>query len=468
MESSGAVIIKFNQANDQSLSGIRKVSGFVKLKNFIEIIDVIDLDANPRHSKIGKVTRDIQESIRTTPELLPFKTKGVLLAASEYEALDRSRFRVRFAEAGTEGILDGGHNTLAIGMYILSLALESAGSRVPRGISTWNDFKEAWRENRGAVNEYLQRIRSEQKDTQIFDGELDAFVPVELLLPVDPEEYESEVSFRKYLLEICVARNNNVQLSTGTKANQQGYFDSLRSLFEKTNKDLADRIEWKSNEGGVVKVEDVISLAWIPLALLAPFEDDRKRRVEAPAPTTLYSGKQNCLSSFERMMSSEAVTSSSNGDYKRELHSTSVLSAFKIAVQLPELYDYIFEKLPELYNEAGGKYGRITAVKKLNERKKKETHYLGKEIQTLSPDGFVAPLVYGLQALMEVKEEDGKEVVVWKEEPMSWLEKNLPAIVKSYSDVFEPWGYDPQKVGKSSKSYTDAINAYKMALAGIL
>lgn len=468
MENVGTAIIKFTQMNDQRLGDIRKISGFVKLQNFIDIIDAVDLDANPRNSKIGKVTKDIQASIEDTPDLLPFKTKGVLLAASDYEPLDRKRFRVQFVEAETEGILDGGHNTLAIGMYILALALDNVGERMPKGITTWSDFKVAWFENRIAVESYRQTIRDSRKNGDEHLTSLDAYVPVELLLPANPDSYESEANFRRNLFEICVARNNNVQLSTGTKANQQGYFDDLKKLFEESNPALASRIEWKSNEGGVIKVEDVISLTWIPLALLAPFTDDKNRRIDSPAPTTLYSGKQNSLNSYERMMSSDEVTSNSGSDYKRELHNLSVLSAFKIAVQLPELYDYIFKMLPKLYNQAGGSYGRITAVKKLNERKKKETHYLGETIETLSPDGFVAPLVYGLQALMEVEDEGGRSIVKWKTDPLPWLEANLPMIVASYSNVFEPWGYDPQKVGKSSKSYTDAMNAYKMAYAGIL
>lgn len=461
-------IIKFNQSNDQKVGDIRKISGFVKIHNFIDIIDALDLEANPRNSKIGNVTNEIQDSIKLTPELLPFKTKGVLLAASKYEELERNRYRVSFEDVETEGILDGGHNTLAIGMYILSSACEAVGVSLPKGISTWGDFKEAWNENRLIVDEYQQMIRGARAAREEFPENLGAFIPVELLLPIEPGDFEAEAAFRSNLFDICVARNNNVQLTVGTRANQQGYFDTLRGLFAETNPILEKKIEWKTNEGGSIKIADIIALTWIPLSLIDPVDDEAGHEVAPPAPSNLYSGKGGCLKSFERLMSSPAVTIEPASGYRRELISASVRSSFKVAVQMPELYDYIFKMFPSLYNRAGGSYGRITAVKKLNERKNKVTPFLGETIETLSPDGFITPLVYGLQALMDLKTENGKQIVVWSVDPMPWLKENLAAVVESYVDVLAPWGFDPQKVGKAPQSYTTALRAYKMALAGIL
>lgn len=82
-------------------------------------------------------------------------------------------------------------------------------------------------------------------------------------------------------------------------------------------------------------------------------------------------------------------------------------------------------------------------------------------------DGFITPLIYGLVALMEVTT-DGVPTVRWKvDDPMAWLTEHLPSIVRRYSDVLVPWGHDPQKVGKAPGSYNSALDAYKMALAGL-
>lgn len=460
-------IIKFNQPNDQQIGEMRKISGFVKVRNFIEIIDALDLEANPRNSAVGSVTNDIQDSIRLTPDLLPFKTKGVLLAASEYEVLERNRYRISIEDAETEGILDGGHNTLAIGLYILRNAFDYAGSPFPKGISKWSEFKAFWQENRELISQYQSALRESRASGEEVQGDLDAYIPVELLLPVEPGDFEVEAAFRSNLLDICAARNNNVQLTTGTKANQQGYFDALRNILEKRNRFVADKIEWKTNDGGTIKVADLIALAWIPLSLMEPVMDEAGRRVDPPAPNNIYSGKGGCLKSFERLMSSPEVTLEPDSGYRRELHNRTVLFAFEITSKLPEIYDYIYKMFPALYNRSGGSYGRITAVKKLNERRKKTTPFSGQTIDQLSPEGFIAPLVYGVQALMKVEENDGRVEIAWAVDPMPWLEEHLSEVVENYADVLAPWGYDPQKVGKAPQSYTASLRAYKMALAGI-
>lgn len=126
----------------------------------------------------------------------------------------------------------------------------------------------------------------------------------------------------------------------------------------------------------------------------------------------------------------------------------------------------IYEAFPKLYNATGGLYGRITAVKNLNEkRKKKTTPFLNREIETLSPDGFVIPLVYGLKALMM---NNGNGEVVWKQDPMNFLRNNLKPIVEHYVGIFGMCDYDPQKIGKNPQSYVQALTGFKMALANIL
>ena len=111
------ITLKFQQFDEQTVEAITRIVGFVKASSFVEIIDATeDLSSNPRSSKVGRVTADIQESIQNTPETLPFKTKGVLLATSDYERLERKRFLLNFDHGEVNGVLDGGHNTLAIGM----------------------------------------------------------------------------------------------------------------------------------------------------------------------------------------------------------------------------------------------------------------------------------------------------------------------------------------------------------------
>ena len=89
----------------------------------------------------------------------------------------------------------------------------------------------------------------------------------------------------------------------------------------------------------------------------------------------------------------------------------------------------------------------------------------------MSPDGFIIPLVYGLQALLDrTVNADGTVRIHWKNDldPMTFLNDNLEKIVSRYKDILPLCDYDPQKVGKASASYTQAIDAFKMAYAGLL
>ena len=86
------------------------------------------------------------------------------------------------------------------------------------------------------------------------------------------------------------------------------------------------------------------------------FDYPNGRMIEPVLARNIYGGKGGCLKQFEKLMSSPDVTRETSTDYKRELKNTEVYSAFQIAVELPELFDYI-------YDAAGGSYGHIMAVK---------------------------------------------------------------------------------------------------------
>lgn len=458
------IIIRFEQSHKQTVGEITKIVGLVKARYFIPIIDELNLEANPRDSKTGGVTEAIQESIKTDTNLLPFKTKGLLLASSRYEELERGRVRISPSDENVEGILDGGHNTLAIGLYILEQALHVFGEKLPKGRKTWEEFKLLWQDFRHLIDDYQElTVSSEGEQT-----DLDFLIPVELIVPKNPTDFESAELFRNNLFDICSARNNNVQLNTATKANQQGYFDVLREMIAAEDPELSARIEWKTNAGGDIKVQDIVALAWIPLSLVSRVKDERNAVIEPPAPNKLYSGKGACLEAFKRLMSSDEVTIPLDSDYKRKLNNPEVESAFRVAASIPALYDYIFEKFPEKYNASGGNYGRITAVKKLNEtRRVAVAPFSGRQIDKLSPDGFIVPLVYGLVELMEVAEQGGVKTIRWAQNPRTFLENNLQKVVDRYAQTLVPWSYDPQKVGKSPQSYSSVRDAYKMAKLGI-
>lgn len=465
MSENKSIIIRFEGSAEQTVGDVTKIVGLVQARFFVPIIDSLNLEANPRSSKTGAVTDAIQQTINEKPELFPFMSKGVLLASSCYERLERGRIRIDPVNTQIEGILDGGHNSLAIGLFILEQALDYHGESLSSTSKTWDMFKSLWVTHRNKIESYLRDSQSGETVNL-----LDFLVPVELLVPRDTNDSACVYSFTNNLLEICEARNNNAELQLTAKANQKGYFDELQKLMETHNPVIANRVEWKTNEGGEIKAQDIIALSWIALNLIDPVRDDNNydRIIEPIAPNKMYSGKGACLKQFERLMSSPDVTGTADDGYHSELLNDEVRSAFRVAVDLPDIYDYIYENFPKCYNANGGKFMGITACKELNQkRKNKVTPFKGKRIEIISPEGFIVPLFYGIQALLAKRDVNGKKEIYWTQPPMTFLQDNFNKIVKGYMGNLELCGYDPQKVGKAQKVYDNALILFKMIIAGI-
>lgn len=449
------VTIKFEELKAQTVGGITRISGFVRARHFIAIIDYLDLEANPRAARVGRVTNAIIESIQTTPKEFPFKTKGVLLGATQYSMLDRGRVKVTFAERHKEGILDGGHNTMAVGIHILKVA--GVPESKVRKAKDWASFRKLWDAEVDAVKKFRGELSAFGQQEPSDDDDLSFLIPVELIVPKDAQDMAIVDDFQSSILEICAARNNNAELVVAGKSNQAGFYEDLKKLLPKA---ISERIEWKTGEGGAVKISDLIAMTWIPLSLLDPMPSDPGQKpVVAPIPQNLYRNKGECLAKFDDLMRLDAVTTARDGKF--ELRNNGVLSALKVAAKMPEVFDLVEELLPGAYNKADGKYGRIGAVKKMNDTKaKKSSNFEGREIPMLSPAGFLYPVVYGVRELMEQKP-DGS--VAWRTDPLEFIRDHIVEIAEAYKAVVSALDWDPVRVGKTPLAYQVVTTAYRAA-----
>ena len=440
------IIIKFEQVADQSNNCIRRLIGFVPAKYLIDLISATDLNANPRSAKVGRVTEDIIDSIKNTKDIFPFKTKGILLAVcNPPKELERKRYELSFQDDEFEGILDGGHNTLALAVHILNVATDN--DRSIRKVKLWSDVKDAWLEYKDKIHD----VRDQ----------LEFLVPVEILAPADDTEETREI-FRRAILDICEARNNNVQLLTDTKANQAGHYEAIKRSLDPA---IANEVIWKTNEAGRIAVRDVVALAWIPLSLVKLPEN-----VTGIAPNQLYSSKGKCMEAFVALMEHTEVSERTDGNYV--LKDDKISSAFALLKDIPKLYDMLYEMFPDAYNEADGKFGRISSVKFYDPsgyennpqkylRKQPLTAFYNRPTHFQYPEGFIMPLVNALSALMA----DRGGRIIWKTDPATFLQKNLSEIVQTYKGVLELCQWDPQKVGKSPMSYSIAKQQFERLLS---
>ena len=440
-----------NEPPTQTLETAVRVLGLVRLRYVGKLIQSLDLDANPRNSRVSDVTESIIETLENTPELFPLKSNGILLAASEFKKRERGRYEIKFVNTDLEGILDGGHNTLAIGRFLMERALDSAKHiKEMKAKKNWGEFKSFLRAHNQAFEVFLN---SE-------DPVLDYQIKMELILPLGESDGELE-SFQEMLFSIQQARNNNAQLPESTLADAQGYFEPLKYAVDLP---LRERTEWKSNDGGKIKVVDLIALTWIPLsALEMPVLDSDGRKVVPPTPVQMYSSKAVCMDKFSAFMSSPDVTNSSPG--KSEVHNKAVLSAFKLAADIPRLYDAISANLPEAYNSIrNGKFGKLGPVEKLNEGSSShKTKFYQLGMKTQSPAGYLAPVVYSIISLIK-KNDDG--TLEWKTDPFEFFNQHLSSAVMPIREfISEGQGReDPQKVGKEQMLYRSCAQEVRLAI----
>lgn len=442
-------------SSENSIAGIKRYTGFVRGRDLYALFDHVSLEANPRAAKVGSVTNAILESLGNTPELFPFKSKGILIGTSGYEALQRNRFELTFADPESEGILDGGHNMLAIGIHMLS---DVADARELGRISLWEDMKDLWDARRKELEAVRERF--------------EFLVPVELLVPSDPEDIQTVQQFEMSVLDICAARNNNAQLTQETKSNKLGFYTEIRDRLDPA---IAARVEWKSNEwesseARPIKVRDLLALAWIPLnkaneAGLLPIDI-------SVTPQNIYRNKGECSKQFDKLMLNPQVSVPRDGP-THELMNDTVASCFDILADLPALYDQIYEEFPDAYNSNNYRFGASTIVKIYDPVKRETTkdktayvatepttHFLNRPVYYRYPDGLIMPLVYGLKGLMEVKDER----VVWATDPKAFLKRYLGDIAGAYRLVLDMARFDPQKLSKNQASHEFAVGEFEKAL----
>ena len=440
------ILIRFDTVAEQSAGAVRRIVGFARARDLLQLFDAADLEANPRSAKSGPVTDDILDSIQDTPQIFVFKTKGILIGASSYEKLQRNRFRFHFENTKIEGILDGGHNTLAIGIHILCRAV---GNSVKRKIKRWPDFKDLWDFHRDDI----QRLSKITPEDDGYDPDaLDFLVPMEALVPADLDDEEVTEEFNNSLLSICSARNNNVQLTLETKANKKGFYEDLRLALPAY---IADRVEWKTNDGGEIKSRDLIALAWIPLSKL------NLEYIPGVVPQNIYRNKGECAKLFDELMSDERVSEPTDGEYTRSIHNKAIRSALKLAGELPELYDKIYTDFPLAYNEAGGAFGKIDIVKMAAGKFSPTAYFTDSAVKYSYPDGLIMPIVYGLIELIKI-EKNGN--VNWSQDPHHFLDLHLAKIARKYKVILDAFRFDPQKVGKNQGSYELIMDAFKTEL----
>lgn len=425
------VTLKTQNHSISKFSDINKVSCTLDPSNIAKLLDNIELTANPRKSRINSVTTAIQETLNFSPDYMVFKSKGLLLSTGNCEPLERGRFKMRVEDPITDGLLDGGHNMLAIGMFILQKYYRDNDIDEPieyKRIKRWDDFVEVWQKYSNKVQETVES--------------LEFLVSAEIIYPVEGKED----IFADKVFEISDARNNNHALTHGTKADHKGYYKILKDNLDPL---INNKIEWKDGDiNKSIKREDIVSLALIPLIALQR-QNRLDKSIKHINPSIIYSSKSNCIEIFTLLI--EKYT---NDDGEVVLP-TVVENAFKLMSDIPKYFDLVYKVFPDIYNSQGS-FGRITSVKQKKDNDGKiisnfyASKFYGYKMSHKYPEPFMLPILVSFNELIDI---DG-DTVGWKMSNMEgFIENNLKNHCGMLLSTIKDNNYDPQSVGKSSAAY---------------
>lgn len=427
------LIIKLEHSNSaqNSLQGckIQKIVSTISPLTFVKLLKEADNKVNPRIASVNKITKAIHETLDVSAELFWFKSKGILISTENCELLDRNRIKISLSNLDYEGIMDGGHNTFAIAIYIVDKLFG-------KKLKTWEEAKDFWSKN---YDEILVKF-TERKD------EFNFSIPVEIITPTTEDGAIEE--FYDYISEICAARNNNVQLRETAKGNQVGFYDFL-----KENLDENYKIIWKTGDAGEIKSEDVISLASLGLIFLKENEL-LPSDIKSLSKISAYSQKGKCVDFFNDVLSHTDISSEEKGKYV--LSSNRVKSALSLTDDILHFFDRLFIEFPDLYHRAApGKFGRISSVdnKKKGSAPFKTTDDLCDYQYSY---GFFYPLVCGLTSLMKYDERNDE--VFWRVNPKNLDLKALD--LSQYVELIKIVNFDPQKIGKGVVFYNESESIF--------
>jgi hypothetical protein len=442
---------------------IRRAIGFVNIGQLLPILDSKALAPNPRTAGRNPIIEGILGTLNNTPELFRYKSKGLLISSHKVEELQRSRFRVTFDKEFVDGVLDGGHNLFAIGLFILSQVLPD---REVGRIRTWEQLDAAWATNR--------------KEVDNLEFDTDDLVSVELIYPGSVSEANQE-AFDRAAFDISQARNANTEVRSEAFQNKLGLYDVLKDALPP---ELSRRVEWKPGvveERGAkpISVRDIVALAWIPLnvanqAAALPIDI-------SVLPQNIYRNKQECSDKFKTLMEHSEVTEpiGGNAGQVRQLKNATVESCLRLTGDLPRLYDLIYEMFPQLYNDGTHRFGRRNIVKmydperikQLKKEEKDASGYTGirpvtpffqrstREMKWKYPDALIIPFVTGLSALMIVR--DG--CVLWAHDDIDRVVvEKLRKAAPLFEGQLDAYDWDPQRLAKSQSSHKQAAQYYSV------
>ena len=488
--------LKIQNASIQRGDKLIKLVGLLSADMLVRMMDEVSLKPNPRSPNVNKITKAIDLTLEKEPEMLQYKTKGILMAG-DYMNRDGDRFNVDFQSPEYGGILDGGHNFFAL---VRNLMIEAVKVRYPsmrpddkrtrktsQKIKSWQDLVDFWKLEGANTAEFVRAVlgpEGERESGTALHRKLSFLVPVEV---ISPAPGVSAQDVKEMIHGISVARNNNVQLKDVAIAQHKGSYDYLKQVLPD---DLNRMIQWKSGENQCpILPTKIVSLAILPIEKLA--KSGVFTQIEAAVQATLaaegesvddfrlpsisrksiYTSTAGCVSAYSQLV--DAVSNLADDGADENRFKETVVDSLSVVADLPAIWDALecqFETLFGLVaGEVGKRYEDLTCNKKGPTKKEQPTRFHSRQIlpgRFPACTGFLAPMFVSIVGGL-LRFDTDYNCVVWDVKPeMIIRELDEPshkfrAMMIDYVRLMDSQAsFDPGKFGKTQAVY-DMFEPYK-------
>jgi len=257
------------------------------------------------------------------------------------------------------------------------------------------------------------------------------------------QEYQSELEYGQQYVkieiltgvedmfqELASARNTSTQVQDKSIAELYNRFEIIKNAI--SNEPFSNEVFFEENAEGTIDVSDI-------LALLNLFNIDRYPELNDYAIVS-YNAKKQCIDYYIKQHI-EKGNSLENPYVKMS----------KIMVDIFKLYDKLEKCAREYYSGgvSGKKYGLVTGVIKRKEgRPVFKTKFYKNNIDYITPNGFLLPIMGAFRALVQV---DNDGYYCWKKNPFEVMDKVGIDLMESTVDMSRTLGNNPNATGKNKQ-----------------
>lgn len=469
---------------------LQKVIGLLSATSLANMMDGITLRPNPRSPNVNKITKAISHTLETNPELLQYKTKGIL-AAGKLTAHNGDVFEIDFSTPEYGGILDGGHNFLAIVRVMIIDAVrhkypslkkeDKAIKKDVEKIKSLRDLMDRWQTHRKVVKDMLASLAeftASQRRQSKLACKMSFGVPIEI---ISPSQGTTDIEVKEIIHEISVARNNNVQLKEVAIAQHKGSYELLKHILPDG---INSMVQWKSGELQCpIAPTKVVPLALLPLkkleeagilsklasAIRASNEDEDVDETTFPPVKlmSMYTSTAGCISVYSQVI--DAVANLKEfGDEEGIVDK--VVDSLYVIHDLPRVWDAVECNFEELFSAAitgnEKKYSDLSCNSKGPVKKETPARFYTMQIpkgKYACCSGFATPLFMSICSAFLAYDVDAQAVkwTVSADKIINELavpSRKCRTMMREYVSFLKSFEYDPSKFGKSPLSYEALYN----------